>query len=350
MHHNAPVPCHHGRHEPGPTFSLESREWIDASAMMALVRVHGRWTARPAIELAAPQLEILLDGASRRFSSLPDLAAKPLVATPEGADWRAAYPVPAELADQVRSMVLRVAGAEPAVLFKAADLVEQAIAERDEALHAGRDAIAGQVAARETADAAHANAASERERRHALGAETEATPADADGHASAEQAEGDAGGELERLRPVERDRAELQEVDASRASADGSAPPGLERRISELETELEVSRHHGDELADRLLAAQHQVDEAVAHMRMEAEARHQAEARAAAHQQADEDALGVRAAQLEFEGRTARAEADRLTSELLDARRALDEASLRLQEETEARMWAEARAGERPGE
>lgn len=335
---------------PGPSFAVERHERIDASAATTLVRVRGRWSAQPAVDLAAPQLELVAGGAMHRYAPLPDPTSAPLVATPDGADWRAAYPVPAQIADRATKLALRVAEAEPAVLFEAPHPAEPAITERDDLQQALEHAVPETRPVRaEIDDQARASARAERQY-------------DADRAAGAEA----------RVEAVERESAELRAAldgkSTLRASADGPLTVELEWRIAQLEAELEASRRLSGELADRLLESQRQVDETLARLRGEAEARDQAEARAAGQgrtpgpavepaaapapgerAQVDEAVVSARMELLELDARKARAEADRLSGELLEARGALDEAATRLQEETEARMRAEARAGGGPG-
>jgi hypothetical protein len=132
----------------------------------------------------------------------------------------------------------------------------------------------------------------------------------------------------------------------------------LSARVAELESELTASQAHADRLAGRLNEAQHETEQAIERLREEAEARDRAEARAAGgagpsrvddparpgtDDGAERDAaVAGRLATLEEELRSARHDADDLSSRLIEARRDADDAADRYKREVEARMRAES--------
>ncbi|MGI8624077.1 MAG: hypothetical protein ACR2NB_11485, partial [Solirubrobacteraceae bacterium] len=94
-----------------PRFALERTQRIDASATTALLRISGTWTAPAPVTLGAAELEVAWEGASRRFPALPDPTCGHPRAAPEGVEWRAAFPVPADVADRGERLVLHAEGA-----------------------------------------------------------------------------------------------------------------------------------------------------------------------------------------------------------------------------------------------
>jgi hypothetical protein len=178
--------------------------------------------------------------------------------------------------------------------------------------------------------------------------------------------------ELKRVAAVERAAAveghlEALERDRERAGDDWDAAPPqfdeaetseLRRRVSQLEAEVLAGQEHVEALSARLADAQRDTEQAIGRAREEAEARDRAEAEAAGGRrrrtggaQPDNrtEALQAQLAALEAEAEAARADADRMSTQLLEARRELERASEQLKDEAEARMRAESRAAATAG-
>jgi hypothetical protein len=102
--------------------------------------------------------------------------------------------------------------------------------------------------------------------------------------------------------------------------------------VENLEADLRLAIERGDELATRLTESQHALEQATGRAREDA-----------VPGTPERDAqLETRLAALEAHLADARSQADELSTRLLEARRAADEAVARMQEEAEARMRADA--------
>ena len=74
-------------------FELEEFEYVPATAGTALVRIAGKWQAKPKQELPPLTLLVRTPLGDDRVPPLPDAAAATVTATPAGSAWRAAYSV-----------------------------------------------------------------------------------------------------------------------------------------------------------------------------------------------------------------------------------------------------------------
>src|SRR4051794_27800144 len=97
-------------------FRPDRRERVDASAETVLLRLSGTWTASERVEVADAALVALVEGRAQRFPALPDPRSARIEATPDGTPWRAAFPLPRELADTAPALTLVAAGAAPTQL------------------------------------------------------------------------------------------------------------------------------------------------------------------------------------------------------------------------------------------
>ena len=75
---------------------LESVEYLAASEALGLLRVAGSWRSARKRPLGKVELRVDRGGGHSSVAPLPDAATSTLFATPAGAEWRAAFPVPTE--------------------------------------------------------------------------------------------------------------------------------------------------------------------------------------------------------------------------------------------------------------
>nr|MDQ3936508.1 hypothetical protein [Actinomycetota bacterium] len=94
-------------------FEVEEFEFVAAGGDAGLLRLSGRWTARPERMVPLPvEIELERDGHAIRLEVLPDPTAPVALATPEGETWRGAFMVEAELAEDPRADFALVADGE----------------------------------------------------------------------------------------------------------------------------------------------------------------------------------------------------------------------------------------------
>lgn len=93
----------------GVSFELEGLEFVQASDELGLLRVAGLWFAPASQPLGELTLAVRRDSEALRLTPLPDATGAPPIATPDGGEWRGAFMLSVEVADDPRSEYALVA-------------------------------------------------------------------------------------------------------------------------------------------------------------------------------------------------------------------------------------------------
>jgi hypothetical protein len=96
-------------------FELDSLEFVQASDELGLLRVGGRWVAPVSRALGEMILTVRRDTETLALLPLPDMNGVAPVASPAGEEWRGAFTMTVELADDPRTEFALLAGDDAAI-------------------------------------------------------------------------------------------------------------------------------------------------------------------------------------------------------------------------------------------
>ena len=97
------------------SFDLDRIDFVQASDDIGLLRIAGRWTAPVSRALGDMLLSVRREGESLMLSPLPDMIGAAPVASPAGEEWRGAFTMTVDLADDPRTEFAIHAGDEARV-------------------------------------------------------------------------------------------------------------------------------------------------------------------------------------------------------------------------------------------
>src|SRR2546423_10616448 len=93
-------------------FELESLEFVQAGEDVGLLRVGGRWIAPASRALGDMILTVRRDTEVLEIAPLPDMNGAAPVASPAGEEWRGAFTMAVEIAEDPRSEFALAAGSD----------------------------------------------------------------------------------------------------------------------------------------------------------------------------------------------------------------------------------------------
>ena len=96
-------------------FELDALEFVPADDDLGLLRVGGHWVAPVSRALPDIVLAVTRDSETLELTPLPDINGVGPVASPDGEEWRGAFMMAAELADDPRVELVLVAGEDARV-------------------------------------------------------------------------------------------------------------------------------------------------------------------------------------------------------------------------------------------
>jgi hypothetical protein len=99
------------------SFELTTLEFVQASDELGLLRIGGHWLAPCDRELDAIVLTVRRDSESLEIEPLPDMKAASPFASPAGEEWRGAFTMAVEVAEDPRCELALVAGADARVVL-----------------------------------------------------------------------------------------------------------------------------------------------------------------------------------------------------------------------------------------
>ena len=121
-------------------FELDSLDFVQASDELGLLRVGGRWIAPASRALGDMTLTVRRDTEVLELAPLPDMNGAAPVASPAGEEWRGAFTMAVEVAEDPRSEFALAAGGDHPERPRARPLDEEFLARLERARRASEAA------------------------------------------------------------------------------------------------------------------------------------------------------------------------------------------------------------------